>query len=115
MIKNTYGTMYYVNDMKEAVSFYTKTLGVKPSHESPDCTEFSLGEHHLCLHAKNSGQDDFPENGILIMNYDGVKSLHDSMKRDGYNVFGLHQIHPAAWSFHLKDTSGNETSFYGAP
>jgi len=114
MIKSTYGTMYYVDDMKEAVSFYTKTLGVKPGHESETWTEFNLGEHNLCLHAKRKGET-FPQNGILIMNYDGVNKLYESMKGDGYNVFGLHVIHPGASSFHMKDKSGNETSFYGKP
>lgn len=114
MIKSTYGTMYYVDNMNEAVSFYTKTLGVHPSHESASWTEFSLGGHNLCLHAKRPGEK-HPDGGVLILSCNGIKKLFESMKNDGYEVFGLHEIHPEGWSFHLKDKSGNETSFYGKP
>lgn len=115
MSRTAYGTMYYVDDMPRAVGFYKTVLGVNPGHESPDWTEFPLGSHNLCLHAKRGDQSDYPANGILIFNHDGIKALYAKMKQDGLNVFGLHQVHPAAWSFHLKDASENETSFYGAP
>ncbi len=51
----------------------------------------------------------------MIINHDGIKALFESMKGDKLNVFGLHEVHPAAWSFHLKDNSQNEVSFYGKP
>jgi len=35
-VKGAYGTMYYVKDMKKAISFYKDTLGLKPSYESLD-------------------------------------------------------------------------------
>lgn len=112
-MKSTYGTMYYVNDMKQSVAFY-KTLGGAPTYESDSWTEFDMSGHRLCLHSKTPGQT-HPENGILIMNHDGVNSLFEKMKGDGFNVFGLHVIHPGASSFHFKDNSSNELSFYGKP
>lgn len=114
-MNSTYGTMYYVNDMGESVNFYKNSLGLKPTYESPEWTEFSIGEHHrLCLHNKRPNEK-YTDNGVLIINQDGVKSLFEKMKGDGLNVFGLHEIHPNAWSFHLKDKSNNELSFHGTP
>lgn len=113
-MKTTYGTMYYVNNMKESVAFYKKTLGATAGYESDSWTEFDFGGHRLCLHAKTDGEQ-YDANGILIFNHDGVKTLFESMKNDGLNVFGLHEVHPAAWTFHMKDASLNEVSFYGKP
>jgi len=45
----------------------------------------------------------------------GVKALHQKLQRKKHRVDGLHDVHPAAWTFTLKDASGNEVSFYGAP
>lgn len=112
-MKTTYGTMYYVANMNTAVSFY-KALGLTPSYESADWTEFNIGGHNLCLHVKRAGES-YRENGILILNQDGIQGLFEKMKNDGLQVFGLHQIHPEAWSFNLKDQDSNETSFYGKP
>lgn len=114
MTNSTYGTMYYVDNMAQAVSYYKKSIGLTAGYESDDWTEFNIGTHRLCLHAKRAGETYTP-NGVLIMSQDGVKSLYDKMKGDGLNVFGLHQIHPEAWSFHFKDNSNNELSFYGKP
>lgn len=112
MFKSTYGTMYYVDNMKSAVEFYKQKLGVEPTHESPDWTEFSLDGHSICLHAKRPGEK-YRENGILIMNFDGTKSLYEKMGREGVKVHGLHEVHPGHWSFHVTDNSGNELSVFG--
>ena len=34
-MKNAYGTMYYVGNMKKSVAYFKKLLGVKPRFESP--------------------------------------------------------------------------------
>src|SRR5947209_3818486 len=114
MINKTYGTMYYVTNMKQAIEFYRKTLGVKPSDEGETWTEFDFGGHKLCLHATKP-EETYPLNGILILNTDGVKSIFEKWKGDGLNVFNLHEVHPGAWTFHLRDHNGNEHSIYGAP
>lgn len=106
--------MYYVDNMAKAQSFYKKVLGSNPSYESDSWTEFSIGQHNLCLHTKDPSQKYAP-NGILIINAKNVKALYEQMKKDDLDVFGLHQVHPEAWSFHLKDYTGNEVSFYGTP
>lgn len=115
MFKSTYGTMYYVDDMAKAVQFYKSKFGLTPTHESPDWTEFALGGHNICLHAKRAGEQ-YRENGVLILNANGgVKGLYDKMGKDGLKVAGLHEVHPGAWSFHAYDISGNEFSVYGEP
>ena len=110
---STYGTMYYVNNMAESVAFYKK-MGLTPGYESPEWTEFPMKGHSLCLHAKAPGKT-YRENGVLIVSANGVKSLYEKMKQVGFDVFQLHEVHPAAWSFHMKDLDQNETSFFGAP
>lgn len=112
-MKSTYGTMYYVNNMNESVAFY-KSLGLSVAHESADWTEFAIGGHNLCLHIKRPNEK-YTDNGVLIIKNDGIKSLFEKMKNDGLNVFGLHEIHPNGWSFHIKDKNNNELSFYGTP
>lgn len=112
MFKTTYGTMYYVQDMKSAVQFYSGKLGIAATHESPEWTEFDVGGHKICLHKKESGKT-YAGNGILIFNYDGVKGLYDKAGRDGLSVSGLHEVHPGHWSFNVTDCCGNETSVYG--
>lgn len=111
-MKTTYGTMYYVDQMNEAVEFYKKTLGLTPTYSSDFWTEFSLGEHRLCLHAKHPDEK-YDANGVMIISYDGVNQLFETMKKDGYNVFGLHEVHPGHSSFHFKDNHNNELSFFG--
>jgi predicted enzyme related to lactoylglutathione lyase len=111
-MKSTYGTMYYVDNMAESVSFYKRSLGLTPTFESVDWTEFSVGGHNLCLHTKRPGEN-YRENGVLIFNAQNVKELFEKMKNDGLKVFGLRQIHAEAWSFHMHDQHNNEISFYG--
>lgn len=114
MTEKTYGTMYYVDDMDKAAAFYKGKLGLKPGYESPEWTEFPVGDHKICLHGKSGGETYTP-NGVLIVSVTSVKTVFEKMKRDGLNVSGLHEIHPDGWRFLLKDVSGNELSFYGTP
>ncbi|HVR83243.1 MAG TPA: VOC family protein [Planctomycetota bacterium] len=113
-MKSTYGTMYYVDDMRKSVEYFKKVLGVKPRFQSPEWTEIPIGTHALCLHVKKRGGTYRP-NGVLIVNAKGVKALFSRLKRGKHDVFGLQEIHPKAWSFTLRDSSGNELSVYGPP
>ena len=113
-MKTTYGTMYYVDDMRKSIAYFKKLLGAKPVFESPEWTEFPIGKHRLCLHAKGHGAKARP-NGVLIMNAKGVKALFEKLKKAGHDVAGLHEVHPGASTFTLTDPSGNELSIYGPP
>lgn len=112
MFKSTYGTMYYVDNMKNAVDFYKHKLGAQPTYESDSWTEFDIGGHRICLHAKQPSEK-YRDNGILIMNFEGVKGLYEKMGKEGLKVFGLHEVHPGHWSFHVNDNTGNELSVFG--
>ncbi len=111
-MKGAYGTMYYVDDMKKAVDHFKKVLGVKPAYRSKEWTEFPVGGHRLCLHAKEPGGKYRP-NGVLIVNANGLKALFERWKREKLRVSGLHEVHAGRWTFNVKDASGNELSFYG--
>jgi extradiol dioxygenase family protein len=78
-IKGTYGTMYYVKDMKKETAFFKEKLGLKPGYESADWTEFPLNGHSLCLHPVE-GKKDVPANGSLIIHVDGLKELVADLK-----------------------------------
>lgn len=113
MFKSTYGTMYYVDQMNQAIMYYKSKLGLEPSYESPEWTEFAIGGgHRICLHNKVAGETYTP-NGVLIMDHNGVKALFEQMTKDGLKPFGLHEVHPGHFTFHLKDPSGNELSVFG--
>ena len=111
-MKSAYGTMYYVDDMKKSVAYFKQLLGTKPRFQSSDWTEFPIGKHALCLHAKGRGVKPQP-NGVLIVSVKGVKALFDKLKKQKLDVFGLHEVHPGHLTFSLRDPSGNELSFYG--
>ena len=113
-MKSTYGTMYYVRDMKKSVAELRKVFGSKPVFQNSEWTEFSIGGHRLCLHAKQRGGA-YRANGVLIVNAKGVKKLYDAFRRRKFRVSGLHEVHPGAWTFNFNDSSGNDLSFYGAP
>jgi predicted enzyme related to lactoylglutathione lyase len=113
---SAYGTMYYVDDMKKAVAFYSKKLGLKPRHQSPEWSEFPVSDAHaICLHAKGKGKGKVKPGGTLILNAKGLKAIHGKLKRAKVAVSALHEVHPGAWSFTLTDPSGNDLSYYGAP
>jgi catechol 2,3-dioxygenase-like lactoylglutathione lyase family enzyme len=112
MFAKTYGTMYYVDDMNKAVAWYKGTLGLKPGYESSEWTEFTVGEHNICLHNKRPGET-YRENGVLILSFEGVKDLFAKMKNEGLDVFGLHEVHPGHWTFHINDEHRNELSIFG--
>ena len=111
-MKSTYGTMYYVDDMKTSIGYFRKLLGVKPRFESPEWTEFEIGGHALCLHEKRRGSRTRP-NGVLIVNAKRLKTLFATLKKRKLDVSGLHEVHPGTSTFTLRDPSGNEISFYG--
>ena len=114
MTRSTYGTMYYVKNMAKSVAYFRKLLGLKPSYQSAEWTEFPIRGHRLCLHEREKGCTYVP-NGVLILEAKGVKALYKKLKARKVKVFGLHEVHPKAWTFTLKDPSGNELSYYGAP
>ncbi len=113
-VLGTYGTMYYVKDMKKAVDYFTQTLGAKPSTQSADWTEFSFGGHALCLHAYK--EDKSPvANGTLILHVEDINASVEALKSRMARVEGPREVHPGAWSADLIDPEGNRFSLYQGP
>ena len=108
----TYGTMYFVDDMKKSVAFYKEIMGLTPTWESPEWTEFGINGHSLCLHLKAPGEW-FAPNGTLIGNVKNIKTLVESLKKKGVEFYGeVKEVHPGAYSVGFKDPSGNVLSMF---
>lgn len=114
MFTSTYGTMYYVTDMKKSVAFFKEKFKVTSAYESEGWTEFNIGGHNICLHALHDGKEK-PQNGVLILKFEGVKALREKMIGEDIRVSEAHEVHPGHWSFHAYDPDGNDFSVYGSP
>lgn len=112
---NTYGTMYYVKDMKKAVALFRDTLGYKPSYESNEWTEFPINGHSICLHLSGGAEDQAKGAGILIINVSDIRGVLADLQKKDVKVSELHEVHPGAFSFNVKDADGNVFSFYEGP
>lgn len=111
-IKGTYGTMYYVKDMAQAVKFYKERLGVKPVFESPEWTEFSFGGVSMCLHPTSPKSH---VNGSMILHVEGIRQMVADFKAAGVKVSDVHEVYPGAYSAEFEDPSGNVVSLYEGP
>lgn len=109
----TYGTMYYVNDMKKSVAYYKDHLGFTQVNESEGWSEFSLpGGNRLCLHGTDANTKK-PQNGIMILEVKKLPELVKKMKANGAEFAGdIHPVHPGAHSIDFRDPSGNVVSLY---
>jgi predicted enzyme related to lactoylglutathione lyase len=115
MIRGTYGTMYYVNDMAKAVTFYKDVLKLKTRFESPEWTEFDVNGQGLCLHITDPQMKPLaaPGLGTLIVDVKGLTPMVDRMKKQGVEFLGpIKEVHPGAYSTEFKDPQGNIVSLY---
>ena len=111
LFTGTYGTMYYVTDMKKSVEYYKTIFGLTPGYESPDWTEFDVNGHRICLHIARDGQK--IENGILVNKVKGIQNLVTDLKAKGVEFEGeLREIHPGAYCVAFRDPSGNRVDLY---
>ncbi len=115
-LNGTYGTMYYVQDMAKAVSFYKDKLQLKPSYESEGWTEFDLGGHSLCLHGMDkhdTGKSPSQSGGVLITQVKNIRELVSQLKANGLEFTReVSEIHPGAFCTEFVDPSGNVISLY---
>ncbi len=111
--KGTYGSLYYVNDMAKAVQYYKEVLQWTPEVESPEWTEFPLGNgHRLCLHAAGEGQVS-PGYGILITQVREIEQVVAELKRRGVEfVKDIQNVCDNGFSADFRDPSGNLISLY---
>lgn len=113
-LKGTYGTMYYVKDMKASVSLFKNTLGLSPHFESDDWTEFSINGHSICLHSTGP-KTPFKAGGTLIMRVTNIREVVSDLKKRDLRLGEVHEVHPGAFAADFTDSDGNSYSLYEGP
>lgn len=124
MFKGTYGTMYYVKDMKKSVAFYRDVVGLKPEFEDDGWTQFNINGHALCLHA--TGQDvkivpladkKTATNGILILEVDNIHKVVGALKEKRVEFIGggVNDMGECGLCADFKDLDGNLIGIYQKP
>lgn len=115
-VLGTYGTMYYVKDMKKAVAWYSEKLGVKPAHSSPHWTEIPLSGHSLALSVADKDTRDAHANGSLIIRVEGLSRLIEDLKAKGASVIGEpREVQPEGQIVQVADPDGNLVHLYEGP
>jgi len=112
-VTGTYGTMYHVKDMVKAVQFFSKTFGLKPSMESAEWTEFTLGGQRLCLNS--GGAEAAPNSGILIFQVENLKATRAALKAGGVKVSEINEVHKGAVACDFTDPEGHTVGLYQGP
>ena len=113
-LKGTYGTMYYVRDMKKAVKFYKENVGLEAGMESEHWTEFKTENGKmLCLHLADSQMKSLP-GGIMILQVTGLKDLVQKLRANNVELTGEpHCVHEHDYTTDFVDGDGNLVSLYG--
>jgi len=108
--QGTYGTMYYVKDMKKSVQYYKEVFNLTPEDESDEWSTFNLNGHRICLHGedpKNQGT----ENGILITSVRDLEKVVYELKTRGVEfIQDITQVCEGGYAADFKDPSGNVVS-----
>ena len=116
-IKRTYGTMYYVQNMKKSVAFYRDVVGLELEFEDEGWTQFNVGGASLCLHAARDAKivptaPKVASNGILILEVEDIRKLVNDLKEKRVSFHGDLNDTGCGWSAEFKDLDGNLVSFY---
>lgn len=111
-LRGTYGTIYYVKNMAESISWMKEKLGFLPSFESPQWTEYDCGGHNLCLHIRTE-KDKIDSSGLLILRVKDIWGVVEDLKNRGVKIEREpYEVHPGAHSADFKDLDGNIISLY---
>lgn len=76
-----YATMYYVKNMKKAVTFYKDIVGLTPRFEDDSWTEFDLNGTSLALHIAGD-QPVTNGGGVLILEVADIEKTVGAMKEN---------------------------------
>lgn len=110
--QGTYGTMYYVNDMKKSVAFYKEILNLTPEDESPEWTTFDINGHRICLHATENGAA-IDGKGILITNVKDLDGMVAELKKRGVEFTqDIKEVCEGGYAADFRDPSGNILSLF---
>ncbi|MEK6775072.1 MAG: VOC family protein [Bdellovibrionota bacterium] len=110
--KGTYGTMYYVHNMKKSVQYYKDNFNLTPEDETPEWTTFSLNGHRICLHLINENHS--PEhNGVLIANVSNLEGVVSELKKRGVEFISeIKNVCEGGYAADFKDPNGNVLSLF---
>ena len=109
----SYGTIYYVKDMKKACAVYSKKFGMKATYESDFWTEFDIKGTKMCLHLADAKMKKLP-GGVMILNVVGMTKLVASLKKKGMKFIGKpHAVHGDDFTVDFYDLDKNIVSLYG--
>jgi catechol 2,3-dioxygenase-like lactoylglutathione lyase family enzyme len=115
-IHGTYGTMFFVADMKAAAAFYATKLGLAPRYESDEWTEFDLGDGTaVCLH-RASPEGHHGVGGIPILRVTAIRELVASLEGQGVKITRpVFEVHPGAYGADIEDQGGHALHLYEPP
>lgn len=113
--KGSYGTMYYVRDMKKATAFYRDTIGLVPAMEDEGWTQFDLNGHALCLHP--AGEKKITQGGgVLIIEVADIRKVVNRLKEKRVEFHGdINDMGECGLCAEFQDLDGNVLSVYQAP
>lgn len=109
----SYGTMYYVRNMKKSVAMYAKKFGLKATFSSEFWTEFDVKGTKICLHLADKSMKKFP-GGVMILNVKGMTALIAKLKKSGVKFSSKpHNVHGDDFTVDFYDLDKNLVNLYG--
>lgn len=113
-LKATYGTMYFVKDMKKSVEWY-RALGLVPSFESAEWSEFPVhGGTSICLHSIDPQRKD-KTSGFMILRVNNIRDVVADLQKKGVRVDAIKEVCPGAHAADIYDLDGNVIGLYDGP
>jgi predicted enzyme related to lactoylglutathione lyase len=110
--KGTYGTMYYVRNMKKSVAFYTEAVGLTPAFADENWAEFHFGGHALCLHTMGDKTVSHGGSGTLILEVTNLEKVMGNLKEKKVEFVGEVTDTGCGLCAEFKDLDGNLVSLY---
>lgn len=109
----SYGTIYYVRNMKKSCAMYAKKFGLKAGYESEFWTEFDVKGGKICLHLAEKSMKKLP-GGVMILNVKGMTALIAKLKKAGIKMNGKpHKVHGTDYTVDFYDLDKNLVNLYG--
>ena len=100
--------MVYIHDMPRAAAFYSEVLGAKPQVESPEWTQFDLGNGAILgLHRAHEAPSKTAAAWTPSFLVDDLKSAREAAVAAGGSALRYHDI-PGGVIASIADPDGNQ-------